>query len=57
MWPLVVWLLLFPLSLPLADWVTHQMGQERRTTPAALRAALVLYLVVATVLAVHGFTG
>ena len=57
MWPFVIWLLLFPLSLPLADWLTHQTGQERRTPPAALRAALVLYLATATVLAVHGFTG
>lgn len=53
MWPLVFWLLLYPLSLPAADWITRQAGRERPAdSPAILKASLALYLTVAVYLAI-----
>lgn len=56
MWPLVAWLLLFPLTLPAADWLTARAGRVPGTpTPVAVRSTLALYLVAGVVLAVHAF--
>ncbi|HEX8298804.1 MAG TPA: hypothetical protein VF594_06545 [Rubricoccaceae bacterium] len=56
MWPLVAWLLLFPLTLPASDWLTARAGRVPGTpSPSAMRATLALYLTVAIVLAAHAF--
>lgn len=59
MWPLLAWLLLYPLSLPAADWLTRQAGRERAADSPeaerrALRFSLALYLAAAAVLAAYG---
>lgn len=56
MWPLVAWLLLYPLSLPAADYLTHLSGRERGDVPPwAAKASLALYFAAAAILAVRGF--
>lgn len=57
MWPLVAFALLYPLSLPAADWLTRAAGRERPADdPRALRFSLALYVAVLALLAVHAFT-
>lgn len=56
MWPLVAWLLLFPLADPAADWLAARTGQTPGTpTPSALRANVALYLAVAVLLYLYPF--
>lgn len=57
MWPLVAFLLLYPLTVPVSDWLTARAGREAPTpTRGALALSLVVYLASAAVLAVHAFT-
>ena len=48
MWPLVAWLLLYPIALRLSDWLVALAGREAAAGDA--RSDLVLYLGVAAVL-------
>lgn len=49
MWPLVAWLLLYPLALRLSDWLVRLAGRE--VGAGNPRLDLALYLVVALYLA------
>ena len=56
MWPFVAFALLYPLSVPAADWLTRQAGRERppeSRTQALL--SLAFYLAVSALLAAYGF--
>ena len=55
MWPLVAWLLLYPLTVPLAEWLTRLAGRvPGDPTRGAVLTSLAVYFATAAVLAASG---
>ena len=48
MWPLVAWLLLYPIALRLSEWLVAHAGRQPGSGDARLDAAF--YLIVSVVL-------